>query len=669
MSEAYTLEALFKLFPGGICVPRIQRGYVQGRGDKKGIEIQKKFAPVLVKAVFGGKKLSLDFIYGVVVADEGAERCLQPLDGQQRLSTLLLLAWLCGKWKKNWKFSYQSRRIPQMFVRGLLENSCKATDKPSDEIEKAEWFLPIWKDDPSVAGMLRMLDALHVAIGERNRAEADFGRISFLLHGINGYDNTFDHVFRKMNARGKDLSPWENMKAMLDRYVPKDLAIDWRDNIDGVWAKCIWEKAKDIIILDNAMEKIVRLDNAMEKIVRTVYARFVSVEAQSNSLWEIEEKLMPEEENAFDEDKRCFFYQTTIKYFNALTIVAQHWTEIRTQNALWCEKGNDADFWKWLFDGRQATIADLLRIAFLAERTHAGVEDAPRRCRVLLNLLDNSSINKDNFAKALDAGLGFIAGDLDLKDIMSLPRQAGYSREQLEDEEWKYSFESGEIALLECHPLVWRGSTAFLGQMFPTDMSASLTKLSNAAKDNRKTLFLDILGLSGKCNTELPCKNIKIPKTDATWAEELFSSSRLFLREGIAAWLRGDHYDSSNGPSIWLNYLDSIWNIISEDLTKIALKNAGWLFCVSNKNLTDNAIRLVKSRIEYENIKKLDNIQISENGIYYLSWMNLPWDGFMKAQSGDWYWNVKQSSWWKCDEPPKYIQDSQGFHEIPRVEG
>ena len=86
MNEAYTLKKLFEDFPGGICVPRIQRGYVQGRDDANGKEIRANFVPALVSAVFDKKPLSLDFVYGVA---DG--RCLMPLDGQQRLTTLALL--------------------------------------------------------------------------------------------------------------------------------------------------------------------------------------------------------------------------------------------------------------------------------------------------------------------------------------------------------------------------------------------------------------------------------------------------------------------------------------------------------------------------------------------------------------------------------------------------
>ena len=688
MREVYTLKKLFDDFPGGICVPRIQRGYVQGRVDEKGNEIEKykKFAINLVDAVFEKKELSLDFIYGVATRDNEAKRCLLPLDGQQRLSTLFLLAWLCRKWEKDWSFTYESRRIPQFFVKGLREHQREADGKPSEEIENAGWFLPIWKEDPSVAGMLRMLDTLHEVIGERNRADADFGHVTFLLHGIDGRGDTFDHIFRKMNARGKELSPWENMKAMLDKYVPQNFPIDWRDKIDGDWAECIWHAHQHRNDPRKyADEKIVNLDNAMEKIVRMAYVRFVSycesaapdnhvhryaVEAQKDSLWEIEKTLDTNSEEACK-----FFFQTTTDYFQSLKTLAggftlaQCWTDNRRDNVLWGKTSDEKDFWEWLFDGDSASAANLLRMAFLAEKVHEGVEDDQRRRRILLNLLDASSINKENFAKALDAGLGFIAGDLDLKDIKS--RQAGYSREQLEDEEWKYSFESGDIAMLECNPLVWRGSMAFLGQMPPNAMSDSLTKLSEAINENDKQLFLDILGLSGKFNTGLPCKTVKIPKKDmGTWAEECFSTSKMFFRDGIAAWLQGNHYDTSNGSSTWINYLDSIWNIIErKDLMTIAIKDAGWLFCVGNKKLTNEAIRLAKSQREYENMKNLKEVQISESDTYYLSWAVLPYDGFMEDKRGCWYWNVKLPSWWKSDEPPKYIHDSTGFHEIPQAEG
>ena len=319
MSEIFTLERLFEAFPGGIRIPRIQRGYVQGRDDEKGKEIRANFVPKLVNAVFEGNDLPLDFIYGVARSDGKGRRCLLPLDGQQRLTTLFLLAWLCGKWRREWSFTYESRRIPQLFVEGLMENEhpCVAADKPSAEIANASWFLPVWEKDPTVAGMLRMLDAMHEKIGSSSRTDADFSRIVFLLHGIDGSSATFDHIFRKMNARGKELSPWENLKAMLDKYLPDSLADEWREKIDGNWAATIWEHADG---------DIAKLDNAMEKIVRMAYARIAGIEAQDDNLWKMEARLCG---NANDKDSNVFsretlqaFYLATMRYFDNLVSVA-----------------------------------------------------------------------------------------------------------------------------------------------------------------------------------------------------------------------------------------------------------------------------------------------------------------------------------------------------------
>jgi uncharacterized protein with ParB-like and HNH nuclease domain len=67
-------------------IPIIQRDYAQGREGKE--ELRKNFLKALFNAVKEDKPLELDFIYGSVKDD-----VLQPLDGQQRLTTLFLLHW------------------------------------------------------------------------------------------------------------------------------------------------------------------------------------------------------------------------------------------------------------------------------------------------------------------------------------------------------------------------------------------------------------------------------------------------------------------------------------------------------------------------------------------------------------------------------------------------
>jgi len=72
-------------------IPIIQRDYAQGRIGKE--KLREKFLMDMKDALDGklsnnDKVLKLDFVYGSV-----ENECLNPLDGQQRLTTLWLLHW------------------------------------------------------------------------------------------------------------------------------------------------------------------------------------------------------------------------------------------------------------------------------------------------------------------------------------------------------------------------------------------------------------------------------------------------------------------------------------------------------------------------------------------------------------------------------------------------
>ena len=652
MSKAYTLERLFREFPGGICIPRIQRGYVQGRNDEKGKGIRANFVPSLVDAVFEGNDLSLDFIYGVARDDGKSGRSLLPLDGQQRLSTVFLLAWLCGKWNREWRFTYESRRIPQLFVEGLCEHPFDGSANPSLLIRDSAWFLAVWENDPTVAGMIRMLDALYRTIGRRNRSEADFGHVRFLLHGIDGNSETFDHIFRKMNARGKELSPWENLKAMLDKYVPDAYAKDWRDKIDGEWSETIWKHVDS---------DVVKLDNAMEKVVRMAYARCAGSEAQKDSLWDMEMNICGKADDGgrnakvFSPKEVEEFFRIAARYFGKLEETASWWTDDRAKNALWGVVSDDGKFkfWNWLAEGDGASVKDLLRMSFLTEP--ADISDAERRRRVLLNLLDNTGeVKSDEYKSLLDQGLKFLA-DGNLNEVKD------FHKEQITDEQWKVTFDENEILKIERHPLVWLGSTAFLGKIDPSKMNSALALLERAVEHNGKNLFMDVLGLSGKCDKGLPCGSIKIPECNREWAEEYFSVRRLFLRGGVQSWLGGNHYDENSGSSPWLNYLSRIWDTVTNgNLKRISTKDYGWLFCVKKERLTDEAIRLIKDKNEINNMALLAGVQEASD-MLYINWGVLPYNGYMKAHDGDLYFNVKSESW-KSEKPECYMRAEDGSY-------
>lgn len=654
MSEVYTLETLFREFPGGICVPRIQRGYVQGRDDEKGKEIRANFVPSLVDAVFEGNDLSLDFIYGVARDDGKSRRSLLPLDGQQRLSMVFLLAWLCGKWNREWRFTYESRRIPQLFVEGLCEHPFDGSANPSLLIRDSAWFLAVWENDPTVAGMIRMLDALYRTIGRRNRSEADFGHVTFLLHGIDGNSETFDHIFRKMNARGKELSPWENLKAMLDKYVPDAYAKDWRNKIDGEWSETIWKH------IDS---DVVKLDNAMEKVVRMAYARCAGSEAQKDSLWDMEMNICGKaddgERNAkvFSPKEVEEFFRIAARYFGKLEQTASWWTDDRAKNALWGVVSDDGKFkfWDWLAKGDGASVKDLLRMSFLTEP--AEISDVERRRRVLLNLLDASAgINGENFGQALSTGLDYLTGKLAVDGIGE--RKAGYSTEQLADEERKWKLDAVRVMEVEKDELVYHGSLRFIGWSDFKDEEDVRRRLESI----RTAIRNDWIGFYRNLAVRIPEDAIgereyvhaPVRQDDISIWRDKILSSRYFIT-ALASW-----YTSPNEPEKISHWVIHLCELLAKGKVECSSlrKFEGWMFLLQNKDRRSPSGKSI--RLDY-NDKERSNRQLLKDGeIYYAN----PWPWVEAKDGGEWF-NVCHESWWMSNNPPSVPRNTDGT--VPEI--
>lgn len=113
-----------------IRIPIVQRDYAQGRRTANVDKIRDAFLDALCEAVTGGEAVGLDFVYGEI--DSGG--ILQPLDGQQRLTTLFLLHWYLAfragrlgephPWKA---FSYATRPSADKFCRRMVENAPRPT--------------------------------------------------------------------------------------------------------------------------------------------------------------------------------------------------------------------------------------------------------------------------------------------------------------------------------------------------------------------------------------------------------------------------------------------------------------------------------------------------------------------------------------------------------------
>lgn len=651
--EVYSLELFFRnpKYSGGIRIPAIQREYVQGREDDKGKEIRSNFIPKLVDAVFGIKKkdaetgvFALDFIYGV--RDENTQAFLV-LDGQQRLTTLFLLAWVCGLVDgESWRFDYEARRYAQMFLRGLIAHKCDLGKGIREQIVDSDWFLPIWEEDVTVAGMMNVLETIEQNIaricGEDvdKVKQANFKNIEFAIEDIPGDESGFNRIFLKMNSRGRQLSSWENMKAVLDQYVPESLRDAWRRDIDTVWVEYIWGKVESNIMC---------LDRSMEKVIRLAYCQWQSGCADKepieqalalpgcflDPLYVIEMRL-----EKVDEKERTNFYILARQYFEALCSgnIAKAWTSNRTNNSLWqCDMPEEScsydenEFWNWLTDGEEANFSDQLRFAFLAQAYNTKCDN--RRTRVLLNLLDASSasLGRDGarYSQMLKAGLEFLGAG---KNIECLANLSLFERSQVNDELAKWSCDEFAIVQIEKDDLVWQGSTAFVnGALYKTakDLNQLISSIRAEIRKDGVSFYLRILqGVARNKDDTFKGEGFAVAHADSSekyWGEKLLFDRRFAL--SVSGYLAG-----KIPPAMprWLTHISEIASEHSDKFNQLnqLVRKRGWLWLVGNKYLTNSAIRLDWSDAECANRWHL-------LGVDYLTYDANNW--LRQGLDGNWY--------------------------------
>ena len=145
-------------------IPLIQRDYAQGREDLRTSAIRTRFLDALHAALTKDEPVGLDFIYGEV-----RNGTFEPLDGQQRLTTLFLLHWYVGsrsgayKAEERWhNFTYATRPSARRFCERIVRNPLPGdlTGPPSEWITDQSWYLHLWRFDPTIQAMLVMLDAI-----------------------------------------------------------------------------------------------------------------------------------------------------------------------------------------------------------------------------------------------------------------------------------------------------------------------------------------------------------------------------------------------------------------------------------------------------------------------------------------------------------------------------
>lgn len=266
-----------------ICIPTIQRDYALGRRDK--VYNRQNFLFALKKAICTKEELPLDFVYGV---DD--ETKFIPLDGQQRLTTLWLLHWYvaykCGLLAKQeikeplLKFSYETRLSSTDFCRSLCCLAPNVNKLPLRTwITQQTWFFHHYRQDPTIMGMLNMIAGTDIKDNNGNDIidgmeeifkdeESNFSSIwerltttkCIKFNKLHVSLHNSDELYVKMNARGKQLTDFENFKTELVKHVKDNNilgeteALNFAAKLDVTWTDIFWNnrwkdnKTKDISI-------------------------------------------------------------------------------------------------------------------------------------------------------------------------------------------------------------------------------------------------------------------------------------------------------------------------------------------------------------------------------------------------------------------------------------
>ena len=264
-------------------IPIIQRDYAQGRIDDKTTKIRNKFLSSIIESLEAiNKPLELDFVYGNITND-----VLQPLDGQQRLTTLFLLHWYLAtkigivQDHKNifLKFTYETRISSREFCSELVENwnALGEGKNLSEKISDSKWFFLAWRKDPTISAMLIMLTSIDERLKSKTKEElkilwdkltSEIPTITFNYKELNDIGLT-DDLYIKMNARGKALTDFENFKAQFEKYIKGGNAdkVDWEADlndkpteqfahkIDTVWTDLFWKHRGEDDLIDNEFVK------------------------------------------------------------------------------------------------------------------------------------------------------------------------------------------------------------------------------------------------------------------------------------------------------------------------------------------------------------------------------------------------------------------------------
>ncbi|TKZ34320.1 DUF262 domain-containing protein [Brachyspira catarrhinii] len=404
---------LSELLNNELIIPEIQRDYVWGNNEI----VLRRFLKNIFNNINNDKenKLDIGFFYSYKVYQN--EEIYALIDGQQRITTLVLLYWYIGIGEDYIKkFKFKVRENCNNFLEKLLEENISKIGKIngesiSERIKNCIWYLSIWDNDPTVKSMLKALDIIEYEFNKitenkediKNNIKSNIEQ-NIIFTCITNDDRGLEKEYISLNARGRELEKYEKLKAILvedmDNKKVEDMKDekkkyeylekwekDWQDilweckgdnvyNTDNIWnAVLYW--ARDIFVIEN---NICKPDTEKEEI----YFDFdlMSIKGKNDKGENYKDILL----KIFD------WIIPALKIINENKDLFQKKCQFNDKKVIDIDKiieGDKKESYK-LTDGQRALFYGLLYLVKNEDK------EILEKIRVFRNLIENSNINSDN---------------------------------------------------------------------------------------------------------------------------------------------------------------------------------------------------------------------------------------------------------------------------------
>lgn len=258
-----------------IAVPEIQREYVWGNNES----VLSQFLEDLNKNV--SKPCNVGFLYSY--EPRYARNEIYLIDGQQRFTTLLLLAFYLAL-KENKKqdfdillkidspmpsFSYRVRSLTETFLYTMWKN----TDSLDSllKIKDRPWYVSTYEDDMTIQAMLSSLYLIHkFDEAHKKNFHLKYDRcitgVEFWYFNV-GQTSQGEELYITMNSRGEQLTDSEQIKPLLFAKAKKDKTAPLHCSS---WGKA-WDDWEEFFFsLKSGDQSISNVENAINLFIKIV---------------------------------------------------------------------------------------------------------------------------------------------------------------------------------------------------------------------------------------------------------------------------------------------------------------------------------------------------------------------------------------------------------------